>query len=434
MEHETECGERRKLGEHPPGGYSRLATSIRQSCFPCKKEEEDQDGSVQEKEVESLFEDIPGVQKLYFHDGLDAEMPDTLSGYEDAAPVSTEPSTVQPDTYDSMDAEMSDVHGRGDTGPEPGTPDDDPRLLHALRPFDAEVRPDAEPPQGTWQLLFQNLDVELAVERSEVKRWQGESFALRNLLAEAHAHLNKLKDGDVGLLYETLREAWKEIKDLKDHKFRLENEVRSLTWNNNDLRAKLEEALAKRSSAAKADPAVQAICNEMRGLQLENIELQDFVARQVERNDAQAANDSQSADTRPPAKSLKGGFGIGDVVYVACEYWGLLGKHPKGYDHTTRFVIVNRGFQPGCWDLSATKHICKQPREAIEHWLPKNSSGFMKQQMSLQMLYANGHLGDVPGLLLSARLPRPASMSERNVYIDLTVNTAQTVVQTGAVH
>ena len=26
LEHETSCGDRRKLGEHPPGGYSRLAT------------------------------------------------------------------------------------------------------------------------------------------------------------------------------------------------------------------------------------------------------------------------------------------------------------------------------------------------------------------------------------------------------------------------
>ena len=113
-----------------------IEASIRQSCFPFKKEEEDQDGSCREEVDESLFEDVHGVQNLYVHNGLGAEMPDALSGYEDAPPVSTKPSTLQSDTYDSMDAEMSDVRGRGDTGPEP---DDDPQLLHALR-----LLPDAE--------------------------------------------------------------------------------------------------------------------------------------------------------------------------------------------------------------------------------------------------------------------------------------------------
>ena len=101
---------------------------------------------------------------------------------------------------------------------------------------------------------------------------EGESFALRKALAEAHADLKKLKDGDVGKLYETLHKAWKEIGDLKTQEYRLENEVRSLTWNNNDLWTKLEEATAKKSSAAMSDPEVQAKCTEMKCLQLENYE------------------------------------------------------------------------------------------------------------------------------------------------------------------
>ena len=143
------------------------------------------------------------------------------------------------------------------------------------------------------------------------------------------------------------------------------------------------------------------------------------MARQVDRNDAQAANRGQSADARP-AKSCKEGFYVGDVVYVASEYWGLMGKHPKEYDHTTRFVIVKPGLQPGCWDLCAKMHVRKQPKERVVSSLPKSVTAFVKEQMLVQTLYEDGHLGDVPALLLRLRPSPPAQRSECALYIDLT--------------
>ena len=391
-ESQFRCRARKALAEgkdfNVRGGANRvILEELKKEISEGKKRVEASSGSQVEKHEgwesvvrESLSNAAPG--DLQFHGGLGADLPDAESGH-DAAPVFTEPSAMQPDAEQARTVA-------------PGV-------------MDAESADDAQ---------------------CEVRRVRRDLAEERQKLDEARAEIERLKGERIG----EPRQMLKEIGDLKKHKCMLESEVHSLTRSNNDLRTKMEVALARSHSDAMAHPEVQAICAESKRLQLEKCKLQELVARQVERNDAQAANDSQNADTRPPAKSLKGGFDIGDIVYVVYEYWGMLGKHPNGYDHTTRFVIVNRGFQPGCWDLCATIHMRKQPREAVERFLPEHACDFTKEQMSIQMLYADGHLGDVPGLLLTVRPSPPAPRSERAVYIDLTVNTPQTVVQTDAVH
>ena len=155
-------------------------------------------------------------------------------------------------------------------------------------------------------------------------------------------------------------------------------------------------------------------------LELENGELQGVLAQQVARNHEQAATRSQSADARP-GKSLKAGFCVGDLVYVASEYWGLAGKHPKGYDHMTSFVIVKQGFQPGCWDLCAKKHMRTQPKEEVGKRFPLGTCAAVRQQARLHSLYADGFLADVPALLLSLRPSPPGPRSYEYVpLIDLT--------------
>ena len=93
-----------------------------------------------------------------------------------------------------------------------------------------------------------------------------------------------------------------------------------------------------------ADPQVVDLCGQMRGLRVQNDQLQRCVARHVENT---ATVRSQSADA-PPAKIAKG-FDVGDTVYVAPEYWALMGKHPRKYDSSTAFIIVRQGTRKGFW-------------------------------------------------------------------------------------
>ena len=180
----------------------------------------------------------------------------------------------------AMDAEMMPhvQSGRNDTGLEladtgPGLagPDDDPQPLHAFQLCAKECRTD---------------HTSHGAESADDAQCE-----LRHLRELAEEHQT---------LYVAL-----ELKRLKSQKCKLEREVHSLTWSNNDLRTKLEVALARSHSDAMAHPEVQAICAENKSLQLEKCKLQEVVARQAKRNGAQAANDSPNANTRP-AKSLKG--------------------------------------------------------------------------------------------------------------------------------
>jgi len=138
----------------------------------------------------------------------------------------------------------------------------------------------------------------------------------------------------------------------------------------------------------------------------------------VEKNDAIVTNRSQSADSRP-AKIHKG-FGVGDVVYVAPEFWYLQGKHPRGYDRTTRFVIVKQSLREGFWDLCAKKDMRTQPRHIFNEYLPKNASDWDRTQLQIHSLYLDGFLGDVPARLLCARPLSLLRTSEPTVWIDLT--------------
>lgn len=307
---------------------------------------------------EALSEDTPGVQELYFHDGLGVEVP-----------------------YAGSDRD-------GDSAPESADPVD-PDLLHARQVFDAAVRIDPAPQEG--------------------------AECLRRELAKAHTDLERLRALPGASLRQELDEAQAEISRLKCDNSKLWLENQRLVNHNKEL----ETRLSKCSRNAMAEPSVQAICTSMKNLALENAQLQTVVSRQVELNDLQAAQRSQSADARP-AKSQKG-FGVGDVVYVASEYWHLMGKHPKAYDHTTRFVIVKQAPRQGFWDLCAKKDVgIKQKKDAGKS-LPPAALEYVRQQAQLQSLYQAGHLGDVPARLLSAYPSPPGSrMSAYVPFIDLT--------------
>ena len=363
---------------------------------------EEQGRPVQEEEL--LSEDAPGVQNLYFHDGLGAEVPDAESGYDDGS--SAEPGAMQPDVgrshpaspgvqythfSDGMGADMPDAQsGCDDAAPEPAEPVD-PELRHALQVYDTAQDVGRA---GDLQESVECPRRELAKARTELERLRGlPEASLRQELDEARAEVSRLKCDNSTL--------WLENQRLVNH-----NKV-------------LETRLAECSRNAMADPSVQAVCAGMKSLALENGHLQAVVSRQVELNDSQAAHRSQSADARP-AKSQKG-FGVGDVVYVASEYWHLLGKHPKGYNHKTRFVIVRNALRQGFWDLCAKKRMGIERKEGAGKSLPPRASGYAHQQEQLQSLYQAGHLGDVPARLLSAYPSPPGpARSEYVPFIDLT--------------
>ena len=417
----------------------------------------------------ALSEDTPGVQELYVHDGLGAEMPYAGSDRDSyAAPDSAEPLAVQPDAEqghasdpgvqdsrfnDSRGLEMPDIQsGRGDTGPQPAEPAD-PQLLSAECPpqdLDEEKaddtqdelrhsqhapvvaraelnQPEEEHVRELRRVKAENciLSVEnemLGIENENSKKQLANSLPdvvqrLRQDLAEARAELERLQGTPLGRLGKELDEAHTEINRLTNENNRLWLENEGLVSHNKELKTQLEEA---RRSDTKADPEVEALRAEMERLELEKGTLQGVLAQQVARNHEQAATRSQSADARP-AKSLKAGFGVGDLVYTASEYWGLVGKHPKKYDHRTCFVIVKQGLQPGCWDLCAKKHMRTEPKEDAEKWLPPGSCEAVCQRARLQSLYEDGFLGDVPALLLSLRPSRPGPKPDASpFYVDLT--------------
>ena len=358
-----------------------------------EKKEEGLEGSAQKEEwEESLTNAAPGVQDLHFHDGLGAELRAAAS--ESAEPIAVQPKPTQghasaPSVQDSrlndgMDAEIRDA------APEPAE-SVDPELRRALQVYkDAQDVGRA----GDLRESVECLRRDLAKARTELEQLRGlPEASSRQELDEARAEVHRLKCDNSAL--------WLENQRLVNH--------------NKDL----ETRLATCSRNAMADPAVQAICASMKNLALENTQLQKIVSRQVELNDSQAAQRSQSADARP-AKGPKG-FGVGDVVYVASEYWHLMGKHPKAYDHTTRFVIVKQAPRQSVWDLCAQKHMGIERKEGAGKGLPPVASGYERQQARLQSLYRAGHLGDVPARLLSA-YPSPPGLtrSEYVPFIDLT--------------
>ena len=358
-----------------------------------EKKEEDLEGSAQKEEwEESLTNAAPGVQDLHFHDGLGAEM--CAAASESAEPIAVQPKPTQghasaPSVQDSrlndgMDAEMRDA------APEPAE-SVDPELRHALQVYDTAQDVGRA---GDLQESVECPRRELAKARTELERLRGlPEASLRQELDEARAEVSRLKCDNSTF--------WLENQRLVNH-----NKV-------------LETRLAKCSRNAMAEPSVQAVCAGMKSLALENGHLQAIVSRQVELNDSQAAHRSQSADARP-AKSQKG-FGVGDVVYVASEYWHLLGKHPKGYNHKTRFVIVRNALRQGFWDLCAKKRMGIERKEGAGKSLPPRASGYAHQQEQLQSLYQAGHLGDVPARLLSAYPSPPGpARSEYVPFIDLT--------------
>ena len=167
-----------------------------------------------------------------------------------------------------------------------------------------------------------------------------------------------------------------------------------------------------------ADPEIQEICSSLSGLQLENEQLRQSLSLQIEQNEGHAANRSQSADARP-VKSRKG-FGVGDVVYVAPAFWYMKGKHPRGYDSRTAFIIVKQAYWEGFWDLCAKKDMRKQPKKVLGATPPgKPFQACFQRQLEIQSLYADGHLADVPACFLSSHAGQAARKATPAVYIDL---------------
>ena len=363
---------------------------------------------------ETLSEDTPGVQERYSQDGLGAEMSYAGSDCDsDAAAESAEPIAVQPEAeQDHASArsvqvsrlnfghgsEMVDLRSScGDTGPEPAEPAD-PQLIHSLQLVKAEFRTD---------FALQGLE--------NTDDLQDEARRLRENLAEARAELTRLKGDRVGRLAESLHEAHEELNRLRGENGSLWLQNESLVKHNDHLRTEL----AKLRRDAMTDPHVRNLCDTMKGLELKNNRLERIVARHVELNEARAANSSETADVRP-AKCPKG-FGVGDAVYVASEYWDLIGEqHPKGYNHETRFVIVKQGCRHGFWDLCAQKYMRNKPTQWAGMSLREDAPAWMKEQARIQSLYAEGHLGHVPARLLSANPSPPAPMPECAMWIDLT--------------
>ena len=362
---------------------------------------------------EALSENAPGVQELYFQDGLGAETPHAGSYCDSDAAESAEPTTVQPEAEQGhasapgvQDSRLNVGHGSemvglrsnyGDTGPQPAKPAD-PQLIHSLQLFNAEFRTD-----------FALPGVESADDL------QDEARRLRKGLAEARAELTRLKGDRVGRLAESLHEAHEELGRLRKENGSLWLQNERLVKHNDHLKTQL----AKLRRDVMTDPDVRNLCDTMKGLELKNDRLERIVARHVELNEARAANCSEGADARP-AKCPKG-FGVGDAVYVASEYWVLMGEqHPKGYNHETRFVIVRQGCRPGFWDLCAKKYMRNEPSRWAGMSLREDAQTWRKQQAQVQSLYAEGHLGHVPARLLNANPSPPAPMSEYAMWIDLT--------------
>ena len=364
------------------------------------------------KDREALSEDTSGVQELYFHDGLGSGMLDAAGDCDgDAAPESIEPPAAQPGAERDhasasgvQDSRLNGGHGSemldlrssgGNTGLQPAEPAD-PQLFHATQVYDKAFSPQ---------------------DMGKADDTQDEARHLRQALADASTELKQprsLLDGR--RLRQEMEEPNEELQRSKCENSRLMLAIDRLANDNKELKTQLAEARRRDT----ADPEVEVLRTQMAFLELENGELQGVLAQQVARNHEQAATRSQSADARP-VKSLKAGFCVGDLVYVASEYWGLAGKHPKGYDHTTSFVIVKQGFQPGCWDLCAKKHMRTQPKEEAGKRLPPGTCAAVCQQARLHSLYADGFLADVPALLLSLRPSPPGPRSYEYVpLIDLT--------------
>ena len=185
----------------------------------------------------------------------------------------------------------------------------------------------------------------------------------------------------------------------------------------------LEKQLEDYRRNAMANPEIQEICSSMSGLQLENEQLRQSLSLQIEQNEWHAANHSQSSVDARPVKSRKG-FGVGDVVYVASEFWHMKGKHPKGYDSRSAFIIVKQAYWEGFWDLCAKKDMRKQPKKIDTHIhgaapLGKPFQACFQRQLEIQSLYDDGHLADVPVRFLNSHAWQADRKAEPAVYIDL---------------
>ena len=244
-----------------------------------------------------------------------------------------------------------------------------------------------------------------------------------------------------GMILEELKKELSEGKERVEASSGSQSEKRE-----EDLEGSVQKEEGAESSLSNAAPGVQdlhfsdGLGEEMPDDQSgcddaapESAEPSDFQVNAAQSHAASGIRDRcQRVDARP-AKSLKG-VGVGDVVYVASEYWDLMGKHPKGYDHRTRFVIVKQGLRPGFWDLCAKKATRSEPRRESGRRLPllpcscsclcscsrEDTHAYAKDQAKIQSLYVEGYLGHVPASLLSARASPPAQRSLNSVWIDLT--------------
>ncbi len=362
-------------------------------CWPrgVKKEDAQED---------SLPDAAPGDQDLHSNDPLDAEMPDVQGGCDDADRDSAESMDLEPDAEQSpsLGAEVQTITASQ-------------TMESAVDQLQDEVqrlrRELAEACAGVDKLKDesgrQSLENARLVSRKKVKEAQLEK-----------CRRNAKTDPEIQEIYATITALEQENDQLKHGKEILSAKNQQLLATNELLNTQLTE----RSRDVMADPDVKDLCDQLTGLQLQNDQLQQCVARHVEQNEATAACRSQSVEARP-AKSLRG-FDVGDTVYVAPEYWHLMGKHPRGYDHTTRFVIVKQAYRQGFWDLCAKKDMRTKPATGACAWLTMKTCQHFKKQEQTRSVYTVGLLSDVPARLLNARPSPPARNSEYTSWIDFT--------------
>jgi len=188
-----------------------------------------------------------------------------------------------------------------------------------------------------------------------------------------------------------------------------------LTRDNKNLQKDMK-ILQERMAAVRVDvmddPDVLRLRNQMSDLRIENASIQQFVARRVGAN-----------QVAPHADAIQQDFDIGDIVYVADEYWRRQArKHPNKYDRKTPFVIVQQDLWQGNWILCAKNNMRSYlPDVDLAHFREQgiHKSGFEVMQMRIQKIYERGWLSDVEGHYLTA-LSGPAVASTAPAYwVDL---------------
>ena len=180
----------------------------------------------------------------------------------------------------------------------------------------------------------------------------------------------------------------------------------------NDMKI-LQERMAAVRVDVMDDPDVLRLRNQMSDLRIENASIQQVVARRVGAN-----------QVAPHADAIQQDFDIGDIVYVADEYWRRHGrKHPKKYDRKTPFVIVQQDLWQGNWILCAKNNMRRDlPDVDLTHFREQgiHKSGFEVMQMRIQKIYERGWLSDVEGHYLTALSGPPVVVNNTSAYwVDL---------------